>query len=147
MRTVRRSALVPYSAQQMFALVDDVEAYPEFLPWCNDAEVHDRRDDVVEATVELHRGSISKHFRTRNRNVPGESIDISLVGGPFKHLAGGWEFRQLGESGCKVSLNLDFEFESRAVDLMIGSFFEDICNSLVDAFTRRAATIYGGAGT
>jgi ribosome-associated toxin RatA of RatAB toxin-antitoxin module len=143
MRKVSRSALVPYSAREMFVLVDDVEAYPEFLPWCNDAEVHSRTTDVVEATLELHKGSVSKHFTTRNRRREFDSIGIELVGGPFTHLSGGWEFRALGDNGCKVSLELDFEFSSLIIDMMFGAYFEDTCNSLVDAFTRRAASVFG----
>ncbi len=143
MRKVSRSALVPYSAEDIYALVEDVDSYPQFLPWCNDVEVHFREGNVVEATLELHRGKLSKRFRTRNTMYPTESMHLSLVGGPFRHLAGGWEFMPLGDSGSKVSLQLDFEFESRALDLLVGAFFEDACNSLVDAFTQRAATVYG----
>lgn len=143
MRKVRRSALVPYSAEQMFRLVDDVESYPTFLPWCNDATVHARDDDVVEATLELHKGSVSNHFTTRNTRHQPEAIDLALVGGPFRHLAGGWRFQDLDGRGCKVTLDLDFQFESRLVDMMFGSFFEETCNSLVDAFTRRAEAVYG----
>ena len=144
MRKVSRSALVPYSAVQMYDLVEDVEAYPSFLPWCNDAEVHIRGEDFIEASLELHRGRISKRFRTRNVLKPGESLGIALVGGPFRHMSGGWTFAQLGESGCKVELNLQFEFASRTTDVIFGRFFENTCNSLVDSFTRRAAKIYAG---
>lgn len=143
MRKVSRSALVPYSVDQMFSLVDDIESYPQFLPWCRDAEVHSRQGNVVEATLELHRGSVSKHFRTRNTSTLSQQIDIALVGGPFQHLDGRWKFKQLGESGCKVSLDLEFEFSNRVIDMMFGSFFEEICNTLIDAFTRRAATEFG----
>jgi ribosome-associated toxin RatA of RatAB toxin-antitoxin module len=143
MRKVNRSALVPYRAEEMFVLVDDVASYPEFLPWCAAAEEHNRSDDIVEATLELRKGAISKTFTTRNRRRPFESIELSLIGGPFRDLRGGWQFRDLGDQGCKVSLMLEFEFESRVVDLMFGSFFEDTCNSLVDAFSKRAATVYG----
>jgi ribosome-associated toxin RatA of RatAB toxin-antitoxin module len=143
MRKVNRSALVLYSAANMYALVEDIDSYPKFLPWCNDVEVHFRRENVVEASLELHRGKLSKRFRTRNTMFPTESIELSLVGGPFRHLEGGWEFKTLGDAGSKVSLNLEFEFESRALDLIVGAFFEDACNSLVDAFTQRAATVYG----
>ncbi len=147
MRKVNRSAIVPYSAEDMYALVEDVDSYPQFLPWCSDVEVHFREGNVVEASLELHRGSLSKRFRTRNTMHPKESMDLSLVGGPFQRLAGGWEFQALGDSGSKVSLRLEFEFESRALDLLVGAFFEDACNSLVDAFTQRAATVYGARGT
>lgn len=143
MRKVNRSAIVPYSAREMFVLVDDVEAYPEFLPWCNQAEVHNRADDSVEATLELHKGSVSNKFTTRNTRREFEEIGLALIGGPFRHLAGGWRFEELGDDGCKVLLELDFEFESRLVDMMFGSFFEEICNSLVDAFTKRAEAVFG----
>ncbi len=143
MRSVNRRALVPYKAQQMFGLVDDVAAYPEFLPWCHSAEVHSRSDEVVEATLELQKGAISKKFTTRNSRREFEAIDLALVGGPFKHLRGGWRFKDLGDAGSKVSLDLEFEFESRLTDMMFGTFFEEICNSLVDAFSRRAAVVFG----
>lgn len=143
MRKVNRSALVPYSAAQMYALVEDVEAYPAFLPWCSGVEVHSSKDNVVEASLELHRGTFSRWFRTRNTMTPNERMDLSLVGGPFRHLSGGWTFKQLGDEGSKVTLVLDFEFDSRMLDTIIGAYFEDICNRLVDAFTRRANETYG----
>jgi ribosome-associated toxin RatA of RatAB toxin-antitoxin module len=143
MRKVCRSALVPYSAREMFVLVDDIQAYPEFLPWCNDAEVHSRSNGVVEATLELHKGSVSKHFTTRNRLAQFESISIELLGGPFRHLSGGWQFKSLNEQGCKVTLDLEFEFSSLIVDMMFGAYFEDTCSSLVEAFTQRAAEVFG----
>ena len=143
MRKVNRSAIVPHSASEMYALVADVESYPEFLPWCSDVDVHFREGDTVEATLELHRGGLKKRFRTRNQMHPESSMELSLVGGPFRHLAGGWTFTPLGDSGSKVALDLEFEFDSRALDLVVGAFFEDACNSLVDAFTERAAQVYG----
>ena len=108
MRKVSRSALVPHSASDMYALVADVESYPEFLPWCSDVEIHLREDNTVESTLELHRGGLKKRFRTRNQMQPESSMDLSLVGGPFRHLSGGWQFLQLGESGSKVELELEF---------------------------------------
>ena len=143
MRRVKSSALVAHTAREMFLLVDDVGAYPEFLMWCKSAEVHERSDVVVQATLELQKGGISNKFTTRNERDEFESIGISLVGGPFRHLQGGWQFTDLGAEGCKVSLKLDFEFESMFVDVMFGAFFEDTCNSLVDAFTKRATEVYG----
>lgn len=144
MRSVNRNALVPYSASDMFALVADVESYPGFLPWCSDVEVHLREGNVVEATLELHKGKVSRRFRTRNTMTPDERMDLTLVGGPFRHLEGGWRFTQLGEHGSKVALALDFEFDTRTLDAIIGSYFEEICNKLVDAFTQRAAEVLGG---
>lgn len=144
MRSVTRTALVPYSAAQMYALVKDVEAYPSFLPWCNDAELHIDEEDFIEASLELHRGKISKRFRTRNQLRENEFLGIELVGGPFRHLQGGWTFEPLGDLGCKVTLALDFEFESRATDVIFGRFFENTCNHLVDSFTQRAVHMYAG---
>lgn len=143
MRKVDRSALVPYSAGDMYALVEDVDSYPLFLPWCRDVEVHLREGNIVEATLELHRGKISRRFRTRNTMQPHDSMTLSLVRGPFRHLAGGWKFQSLGEAGSKVSLAMDFEFDSRLLEMVLGAFFEDTCNHLVDAFTQRAHVIYG----
>ena len=143
MRYVKRSALVPYSAREMFVLVDDVESYPEFLPWCKSSEILERTDKVVQATLELQKGAMSNKFTTRNARNEFGSIDITLVGGPFSHLEGGWVFADLGEQGSKVALSLDFEFERMLVDMMFGTFFEETCNSMVDSFTRRAAAIFG----
>jgi ribosome-associated toxin RatA of RatAB toxin-antitoxin module len=127
----------------MFQLVDDVDSYSEFLPWCKRSEVISRADDMVDATLELHKGAVSKAFTTRNKLQKNKAIELELLGGPFRHLAGGWTFESLSEAGCKVTLQLEFEFESRMIDMVFGAFFEDTCNSLVDAFTRRAADIYG----
>ena len=127
----------------MFVLIDDVEAYPEFLPWCNDTEVHNRTDDTVDATLELHKGSLSNHFTTRNTRREFETIELELIGGPFRVLQGGWRFTEIGEEGCKVALELEFEFENKLIDMMFGAFFEDTCNSLVDAFTKRAQVVFG----
>lgn len=143
MRKVRRSALVPHTAKEMFELVDDIEAYPEFLPWCNDATVQSRSDDTVVATLELHKGSVSKHFTTRNTRKEFEAIDLALVDGPFRHLDGGWRFRDIGDNGCEVSLELEFEFDSKLVDVMFGGFFEETLKALVDAFTERASAKFG----
>ena len=145
MRKIQRSALVRHSASEMFSLVDDVQSYPQFLPWCTSATVHSRLENVLEATLELQRGDISKTFRTRNTSSGQELIDMRLVDGPFRYLEGRWSFTQLGESGSKVALDLEFEFSSSALDMVFGPFFEGICNSLVDAFTQRADTVFGPA--
>lgn len=143
MRAVQRSALVPYSAEQMFSLVDDVEAYPEFLPWCSDARILNRQGQVVEASLELHKGGLRKRFTTRNTREVPSAIHLELLGGPFRALQGGWQFRDLGAEGSKVALQLSFEFESKMLDLLLGAYFEETCNKLIDAFTQRAASVYG----
>ncbi len=107
--------------------------------------MHSRLENVLEATLELRRGDLSKTFRTRNTSSGQEFIDMQLVDGPFNRLEGRWTFTQLGESGSKVALDLEFEFSSSVVDLLFGPFFEDICNSLVDAFTQRADVVFGKA--
>lgn len=142
MRTINRSAIVPYSAPQMYRLVEDVESYPQFLPWCSAAVLHWRDGDVLEGSVEMHRAGLRRRFRTRNTMRQDEAIDMALVDGPFSHLAGGWHFLALGDSGCKVSLAVEFEVSSRATNRILGHYFEEICNSLVDAFVRRANEIY-----
>jgi ribosome-associated toxin RatA of RatAB toxin-antitoxin module len=144
---VNRSVLVPYSVSQMYTLVADFESYPTFVPWCNDAVINLRDGEVVEGTLEMHRGGLSKHFRTRNILRENEFISMDLVNGPFRTLAGGWKFRALGEDGCKVMLELEFEFESKMLDRVLGRFFEKSCNSLVDAFVQRASLIYGPGGS
>jgi len=143
MRNVNRSALVPYTAREMFTLVDDIESYPEFVPWCNETTIESRSDDTVVATLELHKGPISKHFTTRNTRRAFGAIDMELVGGPFRQLSGGWRFREIEGQGCRVSLELEFEFESRLVDMIFGAFFKEAGDSLVDAFTVRARDVYG----
>lgn len=142
MRKVARSTLVPYTSSEMFALVDDVEAYPRFLPWCDEARVESRSDDVLVATLGVHLGPLHKRFTTRNTRAGVEAIEMELVGGPFRHLQGGWRFRELTE-GCEVSLALEFEFENRLTNRMFGMLFEQTVNSLVDAFARRARELYG----
>lgn len=142
MRKVRRSALVRHRAEDMFSLVDDIEAYPEFLPWCSDAQELDRTDAEVEASLELHKSGVSKRFTTLNLLEPGRRIEMQLVDGPFSHLHGVWSFEPMGEDGSKVSLHIDFEFANLMVGMMFGSFFEQTCNSLVDAFIRRADAVY-----
>ena len=127
----------------MYALVEDFLAYPDFLPWCTGATLHFRDDETIEASLELQRSGIRKSFTTRNTLHPGVAMGIALVGGPFRHLAGGWQFEQLGEDGSKVSLELDFEFENRVTDTLFGRYFESTCNSLIDSFTQRAHEIYG----
>ena len=127
----------------MFDLVDDVEAYPEFLQWCQSAAILKRDKDEVTAKLVLSKGSIRKEFTTRNRLMPGKMIEIRLVNGPFHHLEGFWRFEVLREDACKISLDLDFEFTSRLVGMVTGPVFSQVANTLVDAFCSRAGEIYG----
>lgn len=143
MTTINRSALVPFSPAEMFALVDDIESYPQFLPWCRRAEVLARDADEVRATIELSKGGVEKAFTTCNRNQKNKMIEIRLVDGPFKRLEGFWRFDALGDAGCRIALDLDFEFSSRVLGMVVGPVFNQIANSLVDAFHKRAHEVYG----
>jgi len=142
--TIHRHALTPFSANQMFALVDDIEAYPVFLQWCRSASVISRDIDVVTAELELAKGSVHKTFTTKNRLMPGKMIEMKLVEGPFKHLEGFWKFEALREDACKISLDLDFDFSSKMVGVVVGPVFSQVANTLVDAFCKRAESIYVG---
>ena len=143
MARVEKSALVPYSAQNMYALVADVDSYPGFLPWCRSARQRDNGDGTVTATIEMAKGPLHKSFTTRNTLLEGECIRIQLVDGPFKHLNGTWSFEPRGESGCRVKLDLEFDFSSRLLRGVVGPVFHEIANTMVDAFSRRAAVVYG----
>ena len=143
MTSISKSALVPYSPAQMFALVDAIEVYPEFLPWCRATKVLSRTDDEVRATIELSKGGVEKAFTTCNRNQKNKMIEMRLVEGPFKRLEGFWRFDALGDEGCKVSFDLEFEFASRMLDMVVGPVFSQIANSLVDSFHKRAVEVYG----
>lgn len=143
MTVVNRHALVPYTAAEMYALVDDIESYPQFLPWCTCTRVLSRNDDEVRATIELSRGGVKKSFTTCNRNQPGKMIEVRLVEGPFKRLEGFWRFDPLGKDGCKISLDMEFEFASKMLSMVVGPVFTQIANSLVDAFQKRAVDVYG----
>ena len=143
MTEVHRSALVPYTPAEMFALVSDVESYPQFLPWCKDARVLSRDGDEVRASIHMAKGALDRSFTTLNREQKDKMIEIRLVEGPFRRLEGFWRFDPLGETGCKVSLDLEFEFASRVLSLVATPVFNQIANSLVDAFHRRAVEVYG----
>lgn len=144
MPCINRHALVPYTSVEMFGLVDDVEAYPSFLPWCRQARVLSRSQDEVRATIELAKGSVRKAFTTCNRLQRHKMIEMRLVEGPFRHLEGFWRFDPVGDgTSSKVSLDLEFEFSSKLLALAIGPIFNQIANTLVDAFVRRAREVYG----
>lgn len=143
MTSINKSALVPYSPAQMFALVDGIEAYPEFLPWCKSTRILSRSEDEVRATIELSKGGVEKAFTTCNRNQKNKMIEMRLIEGPFKRLEGFWRFDALGDDGCKVSLDLEFEFASRILGMVVGPVFSQIANSLVDSFQQRAVDVYG----
>ena len=143
MKTVKRQALLPYSAQQMFELVNDVEKYPEFLPNCVGATEIERTETEVVASLAVAKGGFEKTFTTKNTNNPYDSIDMKLVDGPFKHLDGRWEFTSLDEKACKIELVVNFEFSNILTSLAFSSVFNLLAESFVEAFSKRAAEVYG----
>ena len=140
---MHKSAIVPFSASDMYALVNDVESYPRFLPWCTRADVESHEGNRITATVFLSKGRISQSFTTLNTLEPHHRVTMDLVRGPFKRLKGIWQFQPLGDEGCRVSLDMEFEFNSRAVQFAFGRVFNQITDSLVDAFCKEAAVRYG----
>lgn len=143
MTTIKRNALISYSARQMFELVNNVEEYPRFLPWCQQSHIISQTEEQVEATLEIAWSGIHKTFTTRNYLHPYERIEITLVKGPFRHLEGRWSFIKLNEHACKVHLELEFELAGGFFDKMFQPIFHHIANSLVDAFCKRAVEVYG----
>lgn len=143
MREVHRSAIVPYPAPAMYALVADLEAYPEFLPGCTGSAVLERQADSLLASLALSKGPFQASFTTRNVLEPPRRMSMDLVDGPFSSLHGEWTLVPLGENGCRIELRVCFEFASRTRDLLLGPAFELTCGSLVDAFVSRARKLYG----
>ncbi|HCK80183.1 MAG TPA: type II toxin-antitoxin system RatA family toxin [Candidatus Competibacter sp.] len=143
MATVNKSALVLYSAAEMYGLVENIEAYPQFLPWCRSAHILSRGADEVRATIEMAKSGVHKSFTTCNRMQPNKMIDIRLLEGPFKRLQGYWRFEPLRADASKVSLDMEFEFANTLLRVAVEPVFKQIANSLVDAFCKRAVDLYG----
>ena len=143
MNIIQRSALVRFPAQNMYKLVADIESYPKFLPWCDSSKILHRDGDVVEAKLEIVRSGFRKSFATRNSSNDQHQIKMSLIDGPFSYLEGVWTFLALREDACKISLDLKFELSGKIGNLAFGVMFNQICNTLVSAFTQRAKEIYG----
>lgn len=143
MPIINKSALVPYTAVEMYSLVDDIEAYPQFLPWCGGSEVLERNEDEVKASILLSRSGIKKTFTTLNRLQHGKMIEMRLVEGPFRHLEGFWRFEELNATASKIMFDIEFEFSNKLLAMTVGPVFSQITNTMVDAFTTRAVDVYG----
>lgn len=143
MKRIARSAIVEHSAAQMYALVERVEAYPEFLPWCRQARVRERAAGRTVATLAVGLKGLRYEFTTENANRPQEAIDLRLREGPFRHFAAHWRFRALGESAARIDYSMEYEFAGAVVSKALGPLFEAIADSMVDAFKRRADAVYG----
>lgn len=142
MTTVNKSALVKYSARQMYDIVSDIEAYPEFLPWCTGSRIISRNGNIVEAELQIAKGGFKSSFATRNVNDEGGRITVSLLNGPFSSLDGVWNFMPLREDASKISLDLEFEINGALANFAFGAVFNHICNTMVTSFTERAKQIY-----
>ena len=138
MPEVNRSLLLPYPAAFMYAIVNDVESYPDFLPWCGGARIDRLLDDGMEASIKVDRAGFERWFRTRNRNVENRSIDMSLVDGPFESLEGGWKFVPLADDGCRVELTLSFRMKPGLRSAIMAAAFTRIADTMVDSFCNRA---------
>jgi ribosome-associated toxin RatA of RatAB toxin-antitoxin module len=143
MALVEKSVLIEYSAAQMYALVENVAAYPEFLPWCGGSEILNKEGDVTRAAIVIDFRGIKQRFSTENRADPPHLIEMTLVDGPFRQLDGTWHFTPLGEQACKIEFRLHYEFSSKLLGKIVGPVFHFIANTFVDAFVKRARQLYG----
>ena len=146
MKTVHKSVLIWYSATEMFDLVTDVASYPQFLPWCDKSAILSEDDQGMTAKIGLSIAGLSQSFTTRNTHVKDRKVNLTLVDGPFSKLEGQWDFTPVGkptDRACKVEFALSYDFDSVALAALVGPVFDKIAVSLVDAFVKRAGTVYG----
>ena len=146
MKTVQKSVLIWYTAEEMFALVTDIGKYPEFLPWCDQAKVLSQDEHGMVAEIGISFAGIRQTFTTRNEHVAGRTVNMKLVSGPFSSLDGHWTFTAVGDGSqraCRIELELQYGFESLALAALVGPVFDKIAASMVDAFVKRAEQVYG----
>ena len=144
MKRIRHSVLVPHSARRMYDLVWDVDSYCSFLPWCGGSKVLEKRGESSVARIDINYLGVKAHFTTENAGVPGESIVVTLVDGPFRHLHGEWRFKALKADASKVEFELAYEFANALLEAAVGPVFDRIASTFVEAFVRRADEV-GGA--
>jgi ribosome-associated toxin RatA of RatAB toxin-antitoxin module len=143
MHHISKSAIVPYTPQQMFELVNNIDDYSQFLNWCDSSSILNQSDNQITASVQINQGGIKQSFSTLNTLTPYTSIEMQLLDGPFDELSGEWRFETLGENASKVHLTLQFKFKSMLIDMALSPIFKSITNSQLDAFVSRAKYIYG----
>ncbi len=148
MKHVKKSVLLWYSASEMYELVTSVEQYPRFLPWCDKAEVLEQHDDGITARLGLAYMGVKHAFTTRNLHVPGESVTVKLVDGPFSLLDGTWLFKPIGredspQQACRIEFDLRYAFSSKALEVVVSPVFDKVAATFVDSFVRRAEAVYG----
>lgn len=142
MLSIHKSVITPYTCEQMYALVSDIEHYPQYLPWCPSSKVINQNGNIVTGRVDISYLKVKAHFTTRNTNYLNERIEVDLVDGPFKHLKGYWNFVPLGTHGCKIEFKLDYKFSNFIIEKVIGAVFELVIKNIVDAFVKKAHQIY-----
>jgi len=142
MAHIEKTVLVEHPSERMFALVDHVEDYPQFLPWCSGSSVEYRDDRITRATINIDYHHVRTSFGTENTRTQGERIELRLLHGPFRQLEGRWTFTPLGKDACKIELRLTYEFSSRLLEKLVGPVFSHIAGSLVDAFIKRAERLH-----
>ncbi|HTJ96604.1 MAG TPA: type II toxin-antitoxin system RatA family toxin [Rhodocyclaceae bacterium] len=143
MADVEKSVLIERTAAQMFELVDRVEDYPKFLPWCGGIELHERTAETTIATLHINYHGLKSHFSTANTKVIPSRMDIRLREGPFKKMEGSWRFTPLGDAACKIEFRLHYEFSNRMLEMALGPVFNIIANTFVESFVKRAQVVYG----
>lgn len=143
MNKINRSAIVPYSQEQMYKLVTDISSYPEFLPWCNQADILERDEQQTTAKLGVSFKGVKQNFTTKNINLASEQVKMELIDGPFSHLGGEWLFTPLSDSASKIELKLEFSFDSKWLEKIVGPVFGMIGNTMVDSFHERAKQLYG----
>ncbi|HQR04704.1 MAG: type II toxin-antitoxin system RatA family toxin [Proteobacteria bacterium] len=143
MAVVEKTVLIEFTPAQMFDLVDRVEEYPRFLPWCGGIELHERSTDRTVATLHISYHGVKSHFSTENAKEAPFHMRMALRDGPLKHLDGDWRFTPLGEHACKVQFRLHYEFSNRLLEKVVGPVFNHIANTFVDAFVQRAHHVHG----
>lgn len=140
---INRSALLPYPAAALFDMVNDVRAYPDFLPWCSAVKLLESDETQMKAELTVARAGLSQRFTTHNLLEPGRRIEMRLVSGPFSHLHGVWTFQPLTDEASKISLDLEFEYSGAIMRATLGPLFNHAANTMVDAFCQRAQQLYG----
>ena len=143
MTEISKTTLVPYTSNEMYVLVNDIESYPSFLPWCTEAKILSQQEESLTATLSMALGKIKQSFTTENTMQDGSRIDIQLIEGPFKHLSGYWRFIQEDEQSCHIHLHMHFEFKNKIIKHTLGKAFYKVMDTLVDSFVQRAQQVYG----
>jgi ribosome-associated toxin RatA of RatAB toxin-antitoxin module len=143
MTEISKTTLVPYTSEEMYVLVHDIESYPIFLPWCTEAKILSQQEDSLTAKLSMALGKIKQSFTTENTMQDGSRIDMQLIEGPFKHLTGYWRFIQKDDQSCHIHLHMHFEFKNKIIKHTLGKAFYKVMDTLVESFVQRAQQIYG----